>query len=372
MRILSPLLVSKPTAIALTTVAAIVVILFAANVTITTAQQQQQQQQQQELVNSTQPGVGAAQNATLFENKEDSFRVQVPEGWVIQDVNNTGSALAAEVTQGYGILAQLCPEEEEGQQQQEEEALNNVSSISRSCQQQAQQEEIIHIIRYPNMAARMPIAFGDINNTIPDFILQYEIQKLQEVGYRDINIINSTDTTINVHYINQTQAEELGGAPEATVPARLVEITYSTNSAPSEIRRGYFLLTATNATPPNPGTVTGYSIFYEGVRVAAAEEGTTTPSGSLAPPPAAVRQVFDSFELIPSGVVQVDILSNLLEQRFGNQTDDVAAEEEPEDVGDENGNGGAEDEDGGDENGNGGAEDEDGGDENGNGGAEDE
>jgi hypothetical protein len=41
----------------------------------------------------------------------------VPEGWVIQDVNNTGSTLLQEATQGYGILAQLCPEEEERQQQ---------------------------------------------------------------------------------------------------------------------------------------------------------------------------------------------------------------------------------------------------------------
>ncbi len=33
----------------------------------------------------------------------------VPQGWVIQDVNNTGSALLEETKKGYGILAQLCP-----------------------------------------------------------------------------------------------------------------------------------------------------------------------------------------------------------------------------------------------------------------------
>jgi hypothetical protein len=343
MRILSPLLVSKPTAIALTTTAVIVVILFAANVTITNAQQQQQQQQ---LLNSSQPGAAVvAQNATLFENKEDSFRVQVPEGWVIHDVNNTGAILAAEVTQGYGILAQLCPEDEEGQQQQQqEEALNNVSS-STSCQQQAQQEEIIHIIRYPNLGARMPITFNDINNTVPDSILEYEIQKLQEVGYRDINIVNTTDTTINVHYITDTQAEILREAEildvqeEATVPARLVEITYSTDSAPSEIRRGYIILIATNATPPNLQTLTGYSIFYEGVRAAAAsaeEETTTAPSGSSAPIPAAVRQVFDSFELIPSEEVRVAILQDVLGQIMNNQAEEEEEEEEPEDEGEGN------------------------------------
>jgi hypothetical protein len=335
MRILSPLLVSKPTAIAL---AAIIVILFAANVSITNAQQQQQQQ----LTNSSQPAV-VAQNATVFENKYDSFRVQLPEGWVIHDVNNTGSTLAAEATQGYGILAQLCPEVEGGQQQ-EQEALNNVSTSS--CPKQQAQEEIIHIIRYPNLGARIAIAVDEINNTIPNSILEYEIQKLQEAGYRDISIINSTDTRINVHYINDTQAENLGIQGEATVPARLVEMTYSTNSAPSEIRRGYFILTATNATPPNVETITGYSVFYEGVRVAAAaeEETTTVPSGSSEPPPAVIRQVFDSFELIPSEDVRSDILLNFLEQRFGGnqiegaeEEEEEEEEEEPEDGGDEDG-----------------------------------
>ena len=321
MRSLSPLLVSKPTAIALTTVA-IIGILFAANVTMTDAQQQQQ------LMNSSQPAV-VAQNGTLFENEHDSFRVQVPEGWVIHDVNNTGSTLAAEVTQGYGILAQLCPDEQDGQQQQQEEeaALSNVSS-STSCPQQQAQEEIIHIIRYPNLGGRIAIDVDEINNTIPDSVLEYEIEKLQEVGYRDINVINNTDTTINIHYINDTTAERLG-IGEATVPARLIEITYSTNSAPSEIRRGYLIITATNATPPDVETITGYSVFYEGVPTAtAAEEETTTPPGGPAPPPALIRQIFDSYELISKNEVRGALNQNIVNQKLGNQAED---EEETKD-----------------------------------------
>ena len=156
--------------------AAIVIIHLTANVTITTAQQEQEQQQ----LLTSQPTVSSAtQNGTtattrLLENTNDNFRVQIPEGWVVQDVNNTGYALAAEVTQGYGILAQLCPDgEEEGQQQQG--ALINVSgssSSSGSCQQQPQ-GEIIHIIRYPNLGARLGIAVSDIRDMIPDSILAY-------------------------------------------------------------------------------------------------------------------------------------------------------------------------------------------------------
>ena len=319
MRNLSPLLVSKPTTIALTAAVAIIGILFAANVTMTNAQQQQQ------LMNSSQPAL-VSENGTYFESQHDSFRVQVPEGWVIHDVNNTGSTLAAEVTQGYGILAQLCPGEEEGQQQ--EEALSNVSS---SCPQQQAQEEIIHIIRYPNLGGRIAIDFDEINNTISDSILEYGIQKLEEVGYRDINIINNTDTTISIHFINDTTAESLG-LQDATVPARLVEITYSTNSAPNEIRIGYLITTATNATPPNLETITGYSVFYEGVRAAtAAGEGTTTaPPGSPATPPGVVRQIFDSFELIPSDEIRGALLQNIADQILS-QAQDADEPEEAED-----------------------------------------
>ena len=342
MRILSPLLVSKPTGLALTVAAIIVFILFAANFTITNAQQQQQQQQQ--LVNGNQPTEVVAQNATLFENQQDSFRVHLPEGWVIHDVNNTGFTLAAEVLQGYGILAQLCPQEQEGGQRQQEEALNNRSTTSSCQQQQAQAGEVIHIIRYPNMGSRVAFAFDELNNTIPDSIVEYEINKLQEVGYRNINIINSTDRTVKIHYVNATAAEILD-APEGTVPARLLEITYSTDSDPSETRRGYFILVATNATPPNPETVTGYSIFYESVRSATEEEPdtATTPSGTLGVLPAEIRQVFDSFELIPSEEVRAGIFTTFIEERFGNQTID-AEEQQPEDGGDDNGNGEAEDE----------------------------
>src|SRR5215212_9016055 len=152
MTVSSRLLVSPAKAIALTAavVVAIAIILLAPNITITNAQQQ---------LPTSQPSV--TQNPTLLSAK-DSFRVQLPEGWVIQDVNNTGFTLAAEVTQGYGIIAELCPEGEEGQQQgalaNVSSSSSNSSSSSRSCQQQQQaQEEMIHIIRYPNLGARLAI-----------------------------------------------------------------------------------------------------------------------------------------------------------------------------------------------------------------------
>jgi hypothetical protein len=317
MKVPSPFFGFKAKAIALTA-AAIVIIHLTVNVTITNAQQPQEQQQ----LSTSQPTTSTVtQNRTtattrLFESTKDNFRVQPPEGWVIQDVNNTGFALAAEVTEGYGLLAELCPEEE-GQQQG---ALTNVSSSI--CQQQAQ-EKIIHIIRYPNLGARLAIAIGDVSDNIPDSILEYEMQKLQDVGYRDINIVNSTDTKINIHYITTENVP----APEAFIPARLVEMTYSTNSAPSEMRRGYFILAATSITSPNLETITGYSIFYEDTSGATAVEQTTTPTGNLLLP-APFRQVFDSFELIASEEAVQVILAAIGQQAVSNEPNDQVEEDE--------------------------------------------
>ena len=288
--------------------AAIVIIHLAANVTITNAQQEQEQQQ---LLTSQPATSSVTQNRTtdtarLFESTSDNFRLQVPEGWVVRDVNNTGSVLAAEETQGYGILAQLCPADgqEEGQQHGTTTNVNGSGSSS-SCTQQPQ-GEIIHIIRFPNLGARLGIAVTDIRNTIPDSIFEYEIQKLQEVGYRNINVVNSTYMPIVLNY---TTTEDVPAA-EVIVPGRFVEMTYSTASAPDEIRRGYLFLTATNATPPNLETITGYGIFYEGAPgapAASAQQTTPVPPG-LVVVPAPVAQAFGSFELMASEEAVQDIV----------------------------------------------------------------
>src|SRR5215211_7068203 len=332
------------------------VVLLAANVTVTNAQQQQEQQQlsTSQPITSQVTQNGTIDTPTLFESTNDSFRVQLPEGWAVQDVNNTGFTLAAEVLEGYGILAQLCPKGEGGQQQG---ALTNDSSSSSTtsrCQQQAQ-EETIFIIRYPNLGTRLGITLVEINNgIIPDSILEYQIQKLQEVGYKDINIVNSTATTINLHYITT------GGVPfpEAIVPSRLVEMTYNTSSAPSEMRRGYIILTATNVTPPNLETITGYGIFYEGASgatAATAVEQTTTPSGNLSLS-APFRQVFDSFELIISEEAAQAILGSITQQAAGDESND---QEEETPTTPSQGDGGEEEGDGGEEEGDGGEGGED-------------
>ena len=275
-------------------VVAIAIIFFAANVTIINAQQM-----------TNQPSV-SQNGTTFFQSTDDSFKLQVPDGWIINDVNNTGSTLSNESMQGYAILAQLCPQEEE-----QEAALSNVSSrgdTATSCQ--GSEGEIIHIVRYPDLDIRLQVPnniTANNGNLTIDNILSYHMQKLQEVGYHNITIVNSANTTVNITNAQTNQTV-------STVPAKTVEIQYMTAvSSPNQIREGYFILTATNTTYPNVGMTKGYSVFYEGTSTATAaaavatiQETTTaattppTPSGSIEPTllPALVRHMFESFQLI--------------------------------------------------------------------------
>ena len=299
----SRLLVSPTLTIALTVVIlAVAIILFVANVAIASAQQQQQQP----LTN--QPAV--TQRAELFQSTEDGIRLNVPQGWVIQDLNNTGPISSEELRRGYGILARLCLSDEEQQRQRQQGqggAAPGNASNNNSCQ--GAQEEVIHVVRYPNLDSGIQMAnnastggssatpttgasFNNNNSTIAttvDNILVYHLQKLRQVGYNSIQIVNNADMTVNLAVAQSNQTL-------TTLPAKFVEITYTTASAPDETRRGYFILTATNAIAPNLGTTKGYSVFYEGNYNFA--ETRSSSSSTPTPLPQAVRQVFDSFELV--------------------------------------------------------------------------
>jgi hypothetical protein len=203
-----------------------------------------------------------------FQSINDSFSVVVPQGWVIQDVSsNDTTTLLAEMLEDYRILARLCPQEQavsdRGDTYNCEEAQDRVS-----------------INEYPNLADEAESASVANNSLTNEQFLEYQIQKLQEFGYSDINIVNNTDMRINV---TSTDTNET----IAMVPAKLLEIMYSVNSTET---RGYFLLSATNATS-SLGLISGYSIFYEGAEA-------TTPSGG---PPSPIKQIFQSFEFVKEG-----------------------------------------------------------------------
>ncbi len=274
----------------------IALILLASNFTVIDAQQQQQQQQQMTSQPEELGNVITTPAATIFQSANDSFRIQIPDGWIAHDINNSTSAMTEETRLGYGLLAQLCSEEEQQQgaggvsTNASGSASNNINSNDR-CQ--GAQEEVVHIIRYPDLNTRLlpnNITTTNNNMTTTDNIVSYQLQKLQEAGYRSMRIIISTDMAVNL--TNPQTNERI-----ATLPAKLVEMTYQTNTAPNEIRRGYLVSTATNATTPHIGTTKGYALFYEGNSTTTnAVAAIMNMSGSL-PLPIPIQQLFDSFEL---------------------------------------------------------------------------
>ena len=329
MRTSSSLLASSGMAIGVTAIA-IAVMLLASNFTLINAQPQQVTSQPGEIENGT----------TTFQSTSDSFSIQVPSGWIIQDVDNAGPAQLEEVRQGYGILVQLCPEEQQGAAAAASNAsggsTNTISNINASRCQGAQ--EVIHIIRYPDLDTRLSANnITTTNNnltTTTDNILAYHLQKLQEVGYRSMQIVNSTDMTSNL-------ADPQTNETITTVPGKLVEMTYSTNFAPNEIKRGYFILTATNSTVPNVGTTKGYGVFYEGNSTTTTTPAEITTAAASLPLPPQVGQVFDSFELIAAPEV-AQALAETAEDDDDDEEDNGAEEED-----DDNGGGDDEDDDNG-------------------------
>ena len=188
---------------------------------------------------------------------------------------------------------------------------------------------VIHILRYHELDTKLRTANNVTTSSTNDSImtsnniLSYHLQKLQEVGYRDIRIENSADMTVNLTnpQTNQTIA---------TVPAKFVEMTYSTAIAPNEAKSGYLISTASNATAPNLGTTKGYTIFYEGNSVSAAEP--TIGFGSLRQIPPAVKQVFDSFQLIAAPEVAQELAQQAAEA--AESAEDVDDGENDDDVDD--------------------------------------
>jgi hypothetical protein len=216
---------------------------------------------------STQP-ITLQEEGRTFQSISDSFSVVIPQGWVIQDVSSTDtSTLLAEMLEDYRILARLCPQEQ---------AVLDIGDTY-NCEEV---QDRVSINEYPNLAEEGESASVANNSLKNEQFLKYQIQKLEEFGYSNINIVNNTDMRINVTITDTNETI-------AMVPAKLVEMMYSANSTET---RGYFLLSATNATS-NLGLISGYSIYYEGA-------ATTTPSGS---PPVPIKQVFQSFEFVKEG-----------------------------------------------------------------------
>ena len=219
----------------------------------------------------------------ILQNIDDGFMLQVPGGWVVQDINNTLPAnsinSAAMLETGPGTtLAIICPHEE---------ALPGIGRGVHNCEQS---DNAVHIIRYFALDDRPEFAgIGSAANITPDDFLGFLILELQAGGNSNIEVVNSTDTIIPV-----TNPEDLKNTETRMVPAKQVELTYNKNGSTLQNTRAYYVL-ALETVPFNAGLganqiVIGYKIAYEG-------NAATRPSGGPSIP---VQQIFDSLKIIES------------------------------------------------------------------------
>ncbi len=251
--------------IVLTVIATIVVLvlLFGPNIGIASAQQQQQQQL------TSIPAV--IQNGT-FQSAADGFRLQVPYGWVVQDIDNLHLPNFRVTNEaGFFILAIICPQLE---------AVQGTAAEMYNCEQSGSSVEILHdrLSHRPEFEV-----IEDPASITPDDFLAFVIEEMQGRNYTNVQIINSTDLTINI-----TSPED-PNTTIRTVPAKLVEMTYQLSPGLGDMR-SYSIL-ATIPENPQPGLrqmVSGEFVTYEGPAL-------TTPSGSPPPP---VQQMFQSLEFI--------------------------------------------------------------------------
>jgi hypothetical protein len=210
------------------------------------------------------------QNGT-FQNTEDGFRMRVPDDWVVQDIDNLhlpNFRVANEA--GFLILAIICPQQE---------ALLDIGGMY-NCEQSESSVEILH----DRLGHRPEFEIiEDPTNITPDDFLAFVIKEMQGRNYTDIQIINSTDLTMNI-----TSPED-PNTTIRTVPAKFVEMTYQPGLGLAYMR-SYSIL-ATIPESPRPGlrqVVSGDYVTYEG-------PAATTSSSS---PPTPVQQIFQSFEFI--------------------------------------------------------------------------
>jgi hypothetical protein len=213
---------------------------------------------------------------TTFQSIDDGFRIQVPNGWVVQDIDNTNVFWQRYEEQNVvGGLAYVCP--------QEETQLAVGGTFECKLAPPPPSLAPMSISRFKDLDKRPELASIQQNQTnditISDFyafymrFLEWGIPPREEP--HNLQVVNETDMTVNV--INAQTNQTV-----ATVPGKIIEIAFPLEGGegPPTTLSSVVLLTLNGTT--------GYAIFY-GNPLFAAESDQ---------PPRPVQQILDSFELL--------------------------------------------------------------------------
>ena len=244
--------------------AAILILSMAVPVaTLVDGQQQQQLLQHEDTITTTK---------RTFRSITDGFRAQVPNGWVVEDINRTDRSVQ-EFLNKYGVefLAFMCPRNQ---------SFPDVGGLY-SCPFTSPTAVGVEFFRFVDLDAKPELAVLARENksiTTSDLMalfFEYERKNVDPYLFQKFEIVNNTDITLNVIDPVTNQTVE-------TVPGKYIEWIHTDTLGTATLKE-FTLFALSNDT--NTGYVV-HPIIIEGLE-----------SNSEAPP-SFVRQVLDSFELL--------------------------------------------------------------------------
>ena len=226
--------------------------------------------------NSSTSDVTSIPNATttVFQSNVDGIRVQVPNGWVVDDKDNTDPNIQQmERSRGAIELAVLCPQGE------------TLPKIGGGIVCSDGAENYVMIGRFADLGSRPEFSVLVRENksiTISD-LLAYYIQFVEQFNFKNFRLLENTDRAVNVTdpQTNQTIA---------IAPAKHVETSYVSPLGTPLREIDLFVL-------GNDGN-TGYIL-----NAAVSTRTNLSPSPEELTPEQ--QQIFDSFELLPPPIITV-------------------------------------------------------------------
>lgn len=221
--------------------------------------------------NSGTNATSISDSTTIFQSNEDGFRVQVPDGWVVEDTDNVGIFSSfTDRDRPAEMLVLFCPQAE------------TLPKIGGGIECPIGADNLVWVERYTGLKSRPEFAVVVRENktiTTSDF-LAYLIQLDEEVNeITDHRILKSIDRAVNV---TDTQTNQT----VATAPAKYVEISYFNWGEGERVDRDFELLVL------SPDGNTGYFLII------------STPGSPQKLPPEH-QQIFDSFELVGTNVTNI-------------------------------------------------------------------
>ena len=224
---------------------------------------------------------------TIFQSTVDGIRLGVPDGWVVEDLNNTNPSLQqSEQSYGAGSLVELCPQ------------ILATPQIGGTylCPDTQEGLDSVSVWRFADLKSRPEFAGLVQRNqsiTTTDLLAFYFLFLEQKANFTNIRLLQNIDTTVNV--LDPQTNETI-----ATAPAKYIETTYlESNGIPNEGdiallvlsndgNTGYVLLplasllTAAGELPPE------HKLVFDSFQLVATNSTTTTnstTSGAFQPSP---------------------------------------------------------------------------------------